>query len=153
MRLLIFSDSHGTPYYMRKALMRHPEAEVIIFLGDGEYDFGTLAAELNGRPVIKVRGNCDYGSDLPQREIFDAAGYKVYCTHGYAEQVKYGMYLLSGQAADAQADLVLFGHTHEQTDFYEDGIHYLNPGSAADGFYGMADLLPEGIATIKARIV
>lgn len=152
MRLLIFSDSHGVPYYMRKALMMHPEAEIIVFLGDGEYDFQTLSAELKGRPVIKVRGNCDYGSELPQKEIFEASGFRVYCTHGYSEQVKYGTYALEERASDVKADLVLFGHTHEQAEFYEDGIHYLNPGAAADGYYGMADLTDSGIATIKARV-
>lgn len=152
MRLLVFSDSHGVGYYMRQALLMHPEADNIIFLGDGECDLDSMELEIAGRPVIKVKGNCDWHSDLNALEIIKAAGYTIYITHGYVEGVKHGYYNLLETATGYNADLVLFGHTHQQTSFYEDGLYAMNPGSAGEGFYGMVDLTPKGIMMLETRI-
>ena len=42
MRILVFSDSHGSTWRMRDALLDHPEADMIIHLGDGERDVENL---------------------------------------------------------------------------------------------------------------
>ncbi len=145
MRILVFSDSHGQPYYMRKVLLAHPEAELVIHLGDGEHDLDTMGFELQGRPVVKVRGNCDFGSSLNAVEMFEEKGCRLYCTHGYLEHVKYGYEILYENARGMKADIVLFGHTHEQFQTYEDGIYLLNPGAAYDGYYAMVDITEKGI--------
>ena len=36
MKLLVFSDSHGMPLYMRETLEKHRDADAVIFLGDGQ---------------------------------------------------------------------------------------------------------------------
>ena len=152
MRLLVFSDSHGVAYYMRQALLAHPEADMIIFLGDGERDLDSVEFEINGRPLVKVRGNCDFGSHLNAVEIIRAGGKTVYITHGFAEHVKHGISELMDTARGYNADIVLFGHTHEQMTLYEDGMYIMNPGSVNDGYYGMVDITPKGIMTIPARV-
>jgi len=43
MKCLIFSDSHGNPTYMKRAIAKNPDAEVIFFLGDGISDAESLA--------------------------------------------------------------------------------------------------------------
>ncbi len=152
MRLIIFSDSHGTAYYMREALMMHPEADRIVFLGDGERDLDLLSCEIGDRPVTAVKGNCDFASQLPENEIITALGKTVLCTHGYLEGVKYSDSMLAEKARGMNADLALYGHTHMQTSRYEDGLYILNPGSVAEGYYAMADITPQGIMTIPCRV-
>ena len=141
MRLLVLSDSHGRPSHLLAAVEAEPKAELIYFLGDGERDLemaGLCHPDLN---VIAVRGNCDWGSDLPARDIRTAGGIRVLATHGYAERVKYGPAELEMAAADVKADLILFGHTHEPYNQYVDGRLYFNPGALADGRYGVIDIV------------
>ena len=50
---------------------------------------------------------------------------------------------------DAGANLLLFGHTHEALETYDDGLYILNPGSCS-GFRatcGLVDISPAGILT------
>ena len=152
MRLLVFSDSHGTPYYMRQALLMHPEADRIVFLGDGERDLDYLGAELGGRSVTAVCGNCDFYSSLPANEILKIGGHGILCTHGHLEGVKHGETMLVAKARDMKMDVALYGHTHAQIKSYEDGLHVMNPGCAADGYYGMVDITDSGIITLTCRV-
>lgn len=145
MRFLVFSDSHGNSYEIRQALFDHPEADRILFLGDGERDFNNMDTEINSRPLTMVRGNCDFASLLPGFEIIDIMSHRIYMTHGYAEGVKYGNEMLFEKAEGFSADIILFGHTHEQYIDYIDGINIMNPGSINDGEYGLIDILPGGV--------
>ena len=38
MKCICFSDSHGSTYYIKRALDLHPECETVFFLGDGIED-------------------------------------------------------------------------------------------------------------------
>ena len=59
MKLLVFSDSHGNERAMRRALALHPDAEGVLFLGDGLAS-ASLLPELSGdRFFFGVKGNCD----------------------------------------------------------------------------------------------
>ena len=91
MRILVLSDSHGMPSRILDAVEAHPEAEALIFLGDGERDLDTVESYYHSLPnVIKVAGNCDFSSSLPLLRVVTLGGKKIYCTHGHAEHVKYG---------------------------------------------------------------
>lgn len=97
-----------------------------------------------------VRGNCDLGcADVPVREISDLDGAKIFCTHGHLYHVKSGLYTVVCAAREAGANLLLFGHTHEALETYDDGLYILNPGSCS-GFRatcGLVDISPAGILT------
>ena len=152
MRLLVFSDSHGSPYYMRRALEKHPEADMIVFLGDGFRDLESVEFEIAGRPVVSVKGNCDFGSDEKILEILNVEGHRIYITHGFAEHVKYGIGDLAVNARGYKADIVFFGHTHMQMTDYEDGMHFMNPGCAGEGCYGIADIFRNGVMLNTAKV-
>lgn len=137
---------------MRIAIFDHPEADGIIFLGDGERDFDAVADAIGDKRIIAVRGNCDFGSTLPPFEVPEFAGVKIYCTHGYVENVKYGTEMLLERARDAKARIALYGHTHKAVTEYEDGIYIMNPGTASCGDYGIIDITPGGIMCINASI-
>lgn len=144
MRILVVSDSHGDSYAVRQAVTEQPTAEMMFFLGDGEYDLKFLDNTLSRFYVHKVKGNCDIYSSLPANVIDEVNGKRIYATHGYAERVKYGTELLKQCAADNDVSLVLFGHTHVPVTVYEDGVWYVNPGSVRDGKYAVVDITDNG---------
>lgn len=158
MKCLCFSDSHGSSAAMRRAINKHPDAEVIFFLGDGLSDFEELIYDA-GRMYIAVRGNCDSCGILGDRMIkktdsISLMGYRILLTHGDLYGVKYGLDGIMGLAVDQRADIVLFGHTHQALEKYvsaENGGYYLfNPGSIGGGYgarpsYGVINLSEKGI--------
>ena len=149
MRILVLSDSHGDVLSLRRAINQQPSAELIIHLGDGELDF--VNCHVN-KPSIQVKGNCDWGSDLPALVVTQEAGFTLYCTHGYAEMVKYDLYDLGIAARDHHADIALFGHTHTPVTYYDDGLWFVNPGSIRNGDYAVIDLTPKGIMPILLKL-
>lgn len=152
MRLLVFSDSHGFAGFMRNAIFDHPEADAVVFLGDGERDFEELEELLSEKRIIKVCGNCDYGSSLPVNQLVEFGSARVFCTHGFVEQVKFGDEGLLEKARLLGARIVLYGHTHKAVTDFRDGIYIMNPGSISRGDYGIVDITPKGIMCINASI-
>ncbi len=149
MRILVISDSHGSSFNIQKAVNQQPSAELVIFLGDGENDFELCHVD---KPCIMVRGNCDWGSSLPAFAVTQEKGYTIYCTHGYAESVKYGNEVLTQRARDCHAHIALYGHTHNPVTLYEDGLWLVNPGSIREGSYAILDLTEKGIMPVLMKI-
>lgn len=149
MKLLVFSDSHGTPAYMQEAIQRHRRADAVIFLGDGQRDLELMRSLFPEIAFYTVRGNCDIGSDAPVQETLNLDGARIFCTHGHVYHVKYGIYNAVCAAREAKADLLLFGHTHQALSTYEDGLYILNPGSISgyDATYAVVEILQGGILT------
>lgn len=152
MRVIVFSDSHGSTACMREALLDHPEADMIIHLGDGERDLEKLAELAGGRRVVQVCGNCDFYSLLPANEIVDAAGVRIFCSHGHTELVKHGTQAFISKAKSLGAHIALYGHTHQAVTSYDDGLHIMNPGSIRAGEYGIIDITPSGIMLLKMDV-
>ncbi|MGI6264794.1 MAG: metallophosphoesterase family protein [Acutalibacteraceae bacterium] len=154
MRLLVVSDTHGDADALRRLVERQRQTVAgVIHLGDGCREAAGLETAFPGLPVWGVRGNCDWGAiadEWPLTRLLTVGGYRIFCTHGQAYAVKYGLTRLALAAAEQQADLVLFGHTHQPFTAYEDQTHFLNPGSLGQGYprtWGWVDLLPGGIVT------
>lgn len=145
MRLLVVSDSHGRTATLRDIIMIHSEADGVIFLGDGESDINKMMGEFPERNFFCVKGNCDYYSQNPDMLLEVFRGKRVYITHGYREQVKFGEGLLLEKAASLSADIILYGHTHNPVTRYEKGKYIMNPGSVSAGCYGLIDIVPGGI--------
>ena len=158
MKCLCFSDSHGSFYGMKAAINKHPDAEVIFFLGDGLSDFEELIHD-RSRMYIAVRGNCDSSGILGDTMIkktdsITLMGYRIFLTHGDLYGVKYGLDGIKGLAVDHNADLVLFGHTHQALEKYistdKSGYYLFNPGSIGGGYgikpsYGVININDKGI--------
>lgn len=146
MKIIVFSDSHGAVFPMRRAAETHAGADLFLHLGDGCREFERLCADmgLNGQAV---RGNCDIGAaDTPVTRILEAGGCRIFMTHGHEFGVKYTLTDLIAAGKREGAGLILFGHTHIAFCGYEEGIHLLNPGSI-----GMADSF--GVVQIGRRIL
>ncbi len=113
MELLIFSDSHGKNDGMQEAVDRQVgRVDAVIFLGDGLRDVDRLWTD--GATLFSVRGNCDWFSDASteteQTVCFE--GHRLFFTHGHLYGVKGRVGGLVARAAELDADIVLFGHTH-----------------------------------------
>lgn len=117
MELLIVSDSHGRTENIQSALERQVKApDAILFLGDGARDLDRLW--VCDMPIWAVRGNCDWSSsdyaDRCERLLY-LEGHTLLLMHGHEWGVKGGLGALIAHAAELDADIVLFGHTHKPT--------------------------------------
>lgn len=154
MRILVVSDTHRDAYSLREALIRQKSAEVVIHLGDGEAETEEMKYQFPEKMFLQVRGNCDWGSCLPAVGEIVLEGKRIFYTHGYTYNVKYGLYEAISAARDRKADILLFGHTHHAMTDYDDGLYLMNPGtlSGSDGTYGIIDITKAGIVTNIVRI-
>ncbi|MCI9123610.1 MAG: metallophosphoesterase [Eubacterium sp.] len=128
MRVLVISDTHGYHENLDEVLSRERPYERVIHLGDieGAQDYIESAA---GCPVEAVRGNNDFFSDLPDEQIIELAGKRIFMTHGHYYYVSAGVEFLIREARGRDVDLVMFGHTHCPLVRQEGGLWVLNPGS------------------------
>ena len=151
MRIIVFADTHGNTRAVREVFERNEDAPVFIFLGDGERDLERVRLGYSDKTILSVAGNCDYTSNSPDFGIFDAEGVKILYTHGHNWGVKYTVERVFYKAKEVDASIALFAHTHTRFYEYYDGLHILNPGSAAlprDGkkpCYAYIDITPRGI--------
>ena len=154
MRLLVLSDSHGDYISLKMAIENEKDADVIIFLGDGLNDITPIEYLIRHKPFIAVKGNCDSSfTPYPERALEVFGGKTVYCTHGYREEVKFGLEKLKTNALYSEAKIVLFGHTHTPFSAYEDGLYLLNPGSVKQNSCGIVDITDGGILCFNKKIV
>lgn len=150
MRLIVFSDTHGSFSAAHEIVERNQNPCTFIFLGDGEKEINKLKIIYPETTILKVSGNCD-SSYTPDSDLLQVGKVKVFFTHGHRYNVKYETDTLYEKAKELDAQVVLFGHTHIRHYEYRDGIHILNPGSAAlpkdgkDPSYAFVDICPGGI--------
>ncbi len=151
MRVLVLSDSHGDRWRVLKAVDAQPSAKYIIHLGDGEHDMAGLE-DIPGKITLQVRGNCDFGSDLPACLHGSLGGVGYYACHGHLEFAKHTDTVLWEKARDFGASVVLYGHTHRAVTTYRDGVWLMNPGSVHQGEYGVIDITEQGILPILMKL-
>lgn len=127
MRILVVSDTHGDLRSLIKTVDAQRKAEIIVHCGDGEEQQRFLKDNYKDKMIVAVRGNCDWNSFFPSKEIFKACGKTIFVTHGHLYDAKSGLYRITSAAREAGADILLFGHTHMPLTLYEDGLYYYEP--------------------------
>lgn len=144
MKCLCFSDSHGVSRYMRAALAKHRDAEVVFFLGDGLSDAENALKNYPNMARLVVRGNCDTlsffeSSVVEKTGSVNLEGKRIVYTHGDLYGAKYGFDGLIRLVEEREADVVLFGHTHYAIEKYisleKRGIYLFNPGTVGGVYY------------------
>lgn len=131
MLIAVVSDTHKHIEALQKVLKKTEDADMIIHLGDNICDAEYLSERFKGK-IINVKGNCDIISTQKSAKIEVIAGKKFFITHGHNYDVKYDLMKLKYKALEVGADIVLFGHTHASEVLFEEGIWFVNPGSAAE---------------------
>lgn len=153
MRITVMSDSHRNKRNLFDIVETHmKDTDLFIFLGDGEDDIEDVTALYPDLKIEIVAGNCDWYSAKPLYKEINFAGKKIFFTHGHPFYVKHGYEALIEEAENRRADIVLFGHTHTQYTEYRKELAIMNPGSAADGNYGMIDIVGDQIALLPCHL-
>ena len=88
---------------------------------------GSLSAD--GMMVAAVKGNCDFGSFLPESRIFSLEGLRLLMAHGHTFGVKQGRGALAEYARQNGVDIALYGHTHTAAEENIGGVLLLCPGA------------------------
>ena len=146
MRILVVSDTHGDMRTLMKAVNAQPSAEIIVHCGDGDEQVQYLKDTIKDKMIVGVRGNCDWCSSLPSKEIISVCGKRIFITHGHLYTAKVGLYNIMCAAREEKADILLFGHTHNAMTYNEDGLYVMNPGSCSGymASYGYIDITDKG---------
>lgn len=148
MRVLVVSDTHGNTGALCRAIEEQPTARTVIFLGDGLRDAEDAQTRYPDRTIYTVPGNCDFAALDPKVREETLGGKRFFFTHGHVYDVKYGLYRLDLAARQYNADIALFGHTHQPYQEYADGLYLFNPGSLGyGGTYGYVDIVGGGVVT------
>ena len=118
----LISDTHGL---LREEALRALEgSELIIHAGDvGKPEI--LDALKAIAPVFAVRGNVDtesWASALPETEVVETRLATFYVLHD--------LHMLDLNPAAAGFHIVVSGHSHKPSRTEQDGVLYINPGSA-----------------------
>ena len=128
MKLLITSDVHGSKERLEEVIRKHKNIDYHLNAGDICLD----PIVYEKYHIILVKGNNDFFSSEPLFRILDLNGVKIYLTHGHKEHVKYGLEKLLLNAQIHEANLVIFGHTHQKYLKIDPQITILNPGALGD---------------------
>ena len=83
---------------------------------------------------------------IPAVDSITLEGRKIVFTHGHIYGAKQGIGGLRALAADTSCDILLFGHTHDPREHYEDGVYYFNPGTISGVYTGKSTY---GIITLR----
>lgn len=149
MRILVTSDTHGDFLSLRQAVLEQRNADVIIHCGDSKGEVDDIKALYPDKAVYAVKGNCDFASPLNAVETITIENKKIFITHGHLYNAKMTLYNLCCAAREQQADIVVFGHTHNALSEYDNGLYILNPGSLSgyNATYAYIDITDKGIMT------
>ena len=130
MLIAVVSDTHRMNKFINLAKESIKDADILIHLGDNIEDVEILKRNFNGK-VYAVAGNCDYSSKYPKEGIIDVCGKKIFYTHGDLYGVKSSINNIYYKGRELGADIVLFGHTHQQLIERGEGVILMNPGSVS----------------------
>lgn len=168
MKILVFSDIHGSAFYTQKMLeiFKKENADKLILLGDiynhgprnnlpNEYDPMKVSQLLNSikENLIVVKGNCDSqvdtmisDFDFIENCIISSGEKLVFFTHGH----KYN----KDNLPKTKVDCICYGHFHTGFIEVKDGIVIANAGSISLPKNNTAHsylVLCDGVLTLKDK--
>lgn len=152
MKLIVCSDSHGNLSNLL-ALVEKECPDLLLHLGDTASDAERLQMALPELNMYWVVGNCDgWRPEGPEELSISVEGRRIFMLHGHTAHVKSGYGFAVRLARAAQADILLFGHTHIPLCTREGALWMLNPGSIRVGDYGIIVLANDTIHCQNATL-
>lgn len=133
MKILVFSDSHGTTAVMIDAIETHAP-DLVLHLGDVLRDAEKLGQYYPKLAMVTVSGNCDGFTTDPLFKCITVNGCRILLSHGHIWHVKnsYASAFYAGRKAEA--DVLLFGHTHIPYCSKQEEMWVMNPGAASSSY-------------------
>lgn len=140
MRIIVVSDTHGSPDLLLSAVRQAGRTDMLLHLGDGVRDCAALERAYAGE-VWKVRGNCDFATSDEYEHFLPLNGAAIYMTHGHLFNAKVTLNKLWYKGSEMGADIVCFGHTHVPLLEKQGTLTLLNPGSLKNvRTYGLIEI-------------
>lgn len=130
MHIGVISDTHRIIGSIEQLGGEIKHVDVLIHLGDNVDDISIIKKYYKGT-IINVKGNCDFSTSVPNDRLEEIGEKKIFLTHGHRYGVKENLSRLRYKALETGADIVLYGHTHIAKIDFQEGIWYINPGSAS----------------------
>ncbi|EOH98467.1 MJ0936 family phosphodiesterase [Enterococcus haemoperoxidus ATCC BAA-382] len=141
MKYLIVSDNHGDrDVLVDLAGTYRGKVDKMFHCGDSELE----PTDVLWNDFSVVKGNCDYDPEFPDTIVEKNGTDTIFMTHGHLANVRSGLTTLALQANQVNANIVLFGHTHEIGCEVRANVLYLNPGSIS---------LPRGPIQLKSYAI
>lgn len=148
MRIGVISDTHGLLRPQAKAAL----AGADLLVHGGDIGNAAILDELAAiAPLTVVRGNNDrapWAAPIPETAQFQAGAVTIYAVHDIKT--------LPIHPAAAGMRVVIHGHSHRPRIHEQNGVLYLNPGSAGPRRFSLpisvAELLVDG-DKVSARII
>ena len=122
LRVGLISDTHGL---LRPQAVEFLQGSDLIVHGGDICDAALLTALATIAPVIAVRGNNDHGDwaeRLRASELFQVGDAFIYAIHDVAA--------IDIEPRAAGVQVIVSGHSHQPSIRRDDGVLYVNPGSA-----------------------
>ena len=147
-RIGVLGDSHGDFRSLQQAVSQAGTVDLWLHTGDFCRDAMYLAT-LTTAQVLMVAGNCDGRNEAKPDEFVELAGFYIWLTHGHRHCVKQDTQDLAAWALRYEADIVVYGHTHQALVKSDAGILFFNPGSSSlprrgkNGSFGILELTEE----------
>lgn len=141
MRIALCSDSHNGTFHIDlfEKFCEAEKVEQVFHMGDMVEDARILSNEMD-IPVAYVAGNCDFFERCEREKVIELEGHRILLTHGDRWGVKTQLNSLSYHAAELNADIVCFGHTHRSFCGYVGDCLLINPGALKDGKITLLEL-------------
>lgn len=139
MKVLVFSDSHGTVSHLYEMLKKETECSIVFFLGDGITETEKMKNIFKDKTFMLVKGNNDWHSQADTEAYKYIEGLTIMACHGHKFNVRFSLRDLLTSAQSVRANIALYGHTHV-SGMYNDpvtGICAINPGALCDGKYAV----------------
>ena len=130
MRVLIISDTHGHLENLKRVVKKIRKVDYCIHCGDVEGDEDVIPGIVDA-PCTFVRGNNDFGGNLPKDIVISLEGHRIFVTHGHYYDVAWDTRELVELAKEKNCEVAMYGHTHRPDVQIAGpgGVSVINPGS------------------------
>ncbi len=124
-KLIVASDNHSESGILYQIYEEHQDADAFYHLGDSEFTYQDTELSLYHR----VKGNMDFYPEFPESQADNFEEANVFYTHGHLFGVNRSRVELAYVAAQHQATIAFYGHTHVARYEKINDVHVINPGS------------------------
>lgn len=132
MLVAVISDTHNNSSAINEVKKYISNADVLLFLGDGEEDIKVISDGFSGK-VYAVSGNCDFAGKNPKEMVVEVLDKKIFICHGHRYNVKYEYNSIYYRGKELEVDIALFGHSHLPMIEEGEDLLLMNPGSVSHG--------------------
>ncbi|MFW5929540.1 MAG: YfcE family phosphodiesterase, partial [Halobacteriota archaeon] len=128
MEIALVGDSHvpfGVEEVPGEVMEAVEDADLVLHTGDFDSRKAFRIFAEASESFAAVRGNMDPSAlSIPTSQDFDVGDTTFLLTHGTD-----GVDAVLDEARDVEAEVAVYGHSHEPADVERDGVRLVNPGS------------------------